>query len=91
MQLYQRCSQLSINFHPTDSSDYRLGETMLMFQPGSASSTVCTAITTAPDCGEESNETVVVQVVPVAPDTTPGGEQRSLTVNILNNDGKYIS
>ena len=32
---------------------------------------------------------VVVQVVPVAPDTTPGGEQRSLTVNILNNDGKY--
>ena len=63
---------------------------MLTFQPDSASSTLCTALTTAPDGGEESNETVVVHVVPVAPDTTPGGEQRSLTVNILNNDGKHL-
>lgn len=72
----------------TDSSDYMLEETLLTFPPGSnSSSRLCTTLTTLPDALEESNETVVVRVVPVAPDTTPGGEQRSLTVTIINNDG----
>ena len=72
----------------TDSSDYMLEETLLTFPPGSnSSSRLCTTLTTIPDAIEESNETVVVHVVPVAPDTTPGGEQRNLTVTIINNDG----
>ena len=72
----------------TDSSDYMLEETLLTFPPGSnSSSRLCTTLTTLPDAIEEGNETVVVHVVPVAPDTTPGGEQRSLTVTIINNDG----
>ena len=41
------------------------------------------------DGQEEEDEDVVVHAVPIAPDVTVGGVEKSMTITILNDDGKY--
>ena len=87
-----KSSVVVLDFIHTDGSDYRLTEALLTFQAGSSSATTaCAILQTVPDSLEEANETVVVRVVPVDPDTTVGGSQNTVTITILNNDGEKES
>ena len=80
---------LNLSFLPTDQRDYNLETDILTFSTGSTSSTtVCTAVHIQPDNLEEANETVVVFAVPEAPDVLPANGLNSVTITILNNDGK---
>lgn len=73
----------------TDRSDYSVPEPLLSFQPGSTfTTTLCTAVKIEGDEYEERDEELVLRIFPVEPDVTLDGVDKTLTITILNDDGK---